>query len=157
MIHREKGRLKAARAIQQMRKTYPHRLASVSQAFLTMELHTLCSLPPPAQATQHQAPILPPRSELSSGRYCGTRQSRYRCRCFLMQGARLWRGVRTGLRYTRVGSVLVGLKAGSLEAISCHWPRGTACCRYAIAARQCASMEGRPNAGPQTWSSSMAC
>jgi hypothetical protein len=49
----------------------------------------------------------------------------------------------------------VGLKAGSLLAISCHFPCGTACCRYAIAAKQCASIEGRPNAGPQTCSSSM--
>lgn len=54
------------------------------------------------------------------------------------------------------GRVLVGLNAGLQLAISCHFPRGTACWRYAIAAKQCASREGRPNAGPQTWSSSMA-
>jgi hypothetical protein len=46
--------------------------------------------------------------------------------------------------------ILVGLNAGSLLAMSCHCPRGTACWRYAIAARQCASSEGRPNAGPHT-------
>ena len=57
---------------------------------------------------------------------------------------------------TRARRVLGGLKAGLQLAISCHFPRGTACWRYAIAAKQCASREGRPNAGPQTWSSSMA-
>jgi hypothetical protein len=54
------------------------------------------------------------------------------------------------------GRVLVGLNAGLQLAISCHFPRGTACCRYAIAAKQWGSREGSPNAGPQTWSSSMS-
>jgi hypothetical protein len=46
--------------------------------------------------------------------------------------------------------VLVGLRAGSLVAINCHFPRGTACWRYVIAARQWGSIEGREKAGPQT-------
>ena len=89
-----------------------------------------------------------------SGIYFGTRQSR--CLHSLMLGAHLQGTVSRGRARLSGRTVLVGLNVGSLLAISSHFPRGTACCRYAIAAKQCASIDGREKAGPQTWSSSIA-
>jgi len=57
------------------------------------------------------------------------------------------------LKERGIRNVLVGDSAGLLLAMRFHSPRGTACWRYAIAAKQCGSIEGREKAGPQTWSS----
>ena len=61
-------------------------------------------------------------------------------------------GVR-GRRMHSLRHVLVGLRVGSLLATRDHWPRGITCCMYAIVAKHCASMEGKPNDGPQICSS----
>jgi hypothetical protein len=159
MIRREKGRVVVAHVIPQTRRNYTRHISLIvcycSLSRNTSISHTQYNPHPPALVTQHQAPILQQRFAPSNGRYCGIHQSRYRYRCYAGRAARL------GLVLEREGNaiagcILVGLKDGSLDAIRFHCPRGTACCRYAIAAKQCASMEGRPNAGPQTWSSSMA-
>jgi len=51
----------------------------------------------------------------------------------------------------------VTVRVGTAEGLlwmSWYWSRGVVWERKAIAARLSGSMEGRPKAGPQTWSSS---
>lgn len=54
---------------------------------------------------------------------------------------------------SKLSDILEGVIVGSLLGIRLHSELGIAWWRYAMAARHSASMEGRPNAGPQTWSS----
>jgi hypothetical protein len=59
---------------------------------------------------------------------------------------------RRGFRWGE-GNLRVGTADGLLRTMV-HSDRSTACVKYAIAARHSGSSEGRPNAGPQTCSSS---
>ena len=61
----------------------------------------------------------------------------------------------------KVGDVLLGANIGLLLGTILHLGalatlRGSKHLQYAIAARHSGSMDGRPNAGPQTWSSNIA-
>jgi hypothetical protein len=111
------------------------------------EPRTLCNQHPPALPTQHPAPNPRQKSALCSGKYCGSHQSIHRH--FLTRAAHLCELLVTCL-VKDLRSILVGLSVGLLLATSDHSPGGTARCRYAMAARQCGSIEGRENPGPQT-------
>jgi hypothetical protein len=111
---------------------------------------TQCNLRSPAPPIQHQAPIPRRKSGRCSGKCCGSHQSTRRHS--LMRVIHLCMSIpflNSGQR-----DLLVGLKVGLLLATSFHSPCGTARWRYAMAAKQCGSIEGRENPGPQTWSSS---
>lgn len=147
-----RGQLRADREIQQKRRICRPKLVLDIMLF-DMQL-TLYSPHPLALANQHQVPIRLQILVPGNGICFEIHQSIYLHQYFVKLAVDL--PSCQGHPLARMEDSLVGLRDGSLLAIICHCPRGTACCRYAIAARQWASIEGRPNAGPQTWSSSMA-
>jgi hypothetical protein len=112
----------------------------------SVQAHTLCNQRPPGLPTQHPAPNLRRKFVLRSGRCCGSHRSTHRR--FLIRATHLC--ILAIFLSSEQRGILVGLNVGLLLATSFHSPRGTARWRYAIAARQCGSIEGRENPGPQT-------
>ena len=125
-------------------KLYPSARLFINRLNLTQ-----CNQQLPALPVLHQAPILLTKSAQCNGRCCGNHQSRHRH--FLTRAIHLWMLI--SFINDGWGSILVGLSVGLLLATSFHSPSGTARWRYAMAAKQCGSIEGRENPGPQTWSS----